>query len=114
MKNTLPYKGFIATIEYDFSLKSVAIAIPNVNTGTARPFKIFSTIAEAEEEFHAVIDDYLDVIKTRGSVSRNIHAKVTTIRVSKEQWERIVDATTKTGHGISLYDEMEKIVKANT
>jgi predicted HicB family RNase H-like nuclease len=111
MNNTLKYKGFEAHIEYDFDNKNVSLEIPNIRTGTFRPFKTMPTIAEAEEEFHIVIDEYLERIKEFGIVFRHKEAGVVTMRVSEEVWDKIVRSDEDPN--ISMYGIITRVIQAN-
>ena len=57
LENSMTYKGFSATIEYDETSKIFSGEL--INTRAVITFH-GSSIDEAEKEFHASVDDYLE------------------------------------------------------
>lgn len=112
MKSSLSYKGFVAAIEFDGNARNVSVEIQNVQPRSLRPFKIMSTIAEAEEEFHAVIDEYIANVTETGFIHVNEDAGIVNIVMDIPRFEYIKDvATNDTRRGVALNPVIRDLIK---
>ena len=109
MKNVLEYKGYLTKIEYS--------VVDRVLYGKIEGIKDLvnfesSTIDEIEQEFHAAVDDYIQLCEELGESPDKAYSGTFNVRISPDLHRKIAMRAFKAGE--SLNSMVERAIEAYT
>lgn len=109
MTHALQYRGYYATLEIDLDAKMIVGRVANV-----RAALLFEgeTPSEAERDFHATIDDYLDDCKARGIRPEESFSGTLQVRLDSRADHQAL-ATLAVRKGSTINAEVKLAVKAH-
>lgn len=105
---TLTYKGYVATIEPD--LDDGILVGRVINTRDIIAFH-GETISEAVRSFHAVIDEYLEDCKQRGTTPERPYSGKFNLRLPPELHSQIASAAARSGKSLNQWviEKLEQV-----
>lgn len=100
MANTIEYKGYIGSIEYspeDKCFFGKLEMIDDLVTFEA------TNAQELEDNFHTVVDDYLETCKTLGREPQKVYKGVFNVRIEPELHKKVYQEALKAGISLNSF-----------
>ena len=100
MANVIEYKGYIGSINYspeDKCFYGKLEMIDDLVTFEA------TTAQELEDNFHAVVDDYLETCKTLGREPQKVYKGIFNVRIEPELHKRVYKEALKSGMSLNAF-----------
>lgn len=88
MKNSMTYKNFIGTVNYDDQAEVLYGKIKNIDDLITYEG---SNVEELKQAFHEAVEDYLDICKEAGKEPEKSYKGNLNIRLNAEQHKKLVE-----------------------
>jgi len=100
MANTIEYKGYIGSIEYSSEDKCFFGKLEMIDDLVT--FEAITAL-ELEENFHAVVDEYLETCKALGREPQKVYKGVFNVRIEPELHKRVYQEAVRAGVSLNSY-----------
>jgi predicted HicB family RNase H-like nuclease len=100
MANTIEYKGYIGSIEYSSEDKCFFGKLEMIDDLVT--FEA-TTALELEENFHAVVEEYLATCKALGREPQKVYKGVFNVRIEPELHKRVYQEALRSGVSLNSY-----------
>ena len=100
MANTIEYKGYIGIIEYSSEDKCFFGKLEMIDDLVT--FEA-TTALELEDNFHLVVDDYLETCKALGREPQKVYKGVFNVRIEPELHKKVYQEALKAGVSLNSF-----------
>jgi len=100
MANTIEYKGYIGSIEYSSEDKCFFGKLEMIDDLVT--FEATSAL-ELEDNFHVVVDDYLETCKALGREPQKVYKGVFNVRIEPELHKKVYQEALKAGVSLNSF-----------
>jgi len=100
MANTIEYKGYIGSIEYSSEDKCFFGKLEMIDDLVT--FEA-TTALELEDNFHLVVDDYLETCKALGREPQKVYKGVFNVRIEPELHKKVYQEALKSGVSLNSF-----------
>jgi len=100
MANTIEYKGYIGSIEYSSEDKCFFGKLEMIDDLVT--FEA-TTALELEDNFHLVVDDYLETCKALGREPQKVYKGVFNVRIEPELHKKVYQEALKAGVSLNSF-----------
>ena len=100
MANTIEYKGYIGSIEYSAEDKCFFGKLEMIDDLVT--FEA-TNAQELEDNFHAVVDEYLETCKALGREPQKVYKGVFNVRIEPELHKKVYQEALKAGISLNSF-----------
>jgi predicted HicB family RNase H-like nuclease len=100
MANTIEYKGYIGSIEYSSEDKCFFGKLEMIDDLVT--FEAITAL-ELEDNFHVVVNDYLETCKALGREPQKVYRGVFNVRIEPELHKKVYQEALRTGVSLNSY-----------
>ena len=100
MANTIEYKGYIGSIEYSSEDKCFFGKLEMIDDLVT--FEA-TNAQELEDNFHGLVDDYLEICKILGREPQKVYKGVFNVRIEPELHRKVYKEALKIGVSLNTY-----------
>lgn len=100
MANTIEYKGYIGSIEYSSEDKCFFGKLEMIDDLVT--FEA-NNAQELEDNFHDVVDDYLETCKILGREPQKVYKGIFNVRIEPELHKRVYQEALRVGISLNSY-----------
>lgn len=100
MANTIEYKGYIGSIEYSSEDKCFFGKLEMIDDLVT--FEA-TTALELEENFHEVVEEYLETCQTLGREPQKVYKGVFNVRIEPELHKKVYQEALKAGVSLNSF-----------
>ena len=100
MANTIEYKGYIGSIEYSSEDKCFFGQLEMIDDLVT--FEA-TTALELEDNFHTVVEEYLETCKTLGREPQKVYKGIFNVRIEPELHKKVYKEALKAGISLNSF-----------